>query len=53
MMAAEERTTTPLATEWTHRSDDDRRRAVDALPCPRRAIGGVGPPSIYGEGHLS
>jgi hypothetical protein len=31
MMAAEEQTTTPAATEWTYRSDADRRRAVDAL----------------------
>ena len=31
MMAAEEQTTTPPATEWTYRSDADRRRAVDAL----------------------
>ena len=31
MMAAEEQTTIPPATEWTYRSDADRRRAVDAL----------------------
>ena len=31
MMAAEEQTTTPAATEWTNCSDADRRRAVDAL----------------------
>ena len=29
MMAAEEQTTTPPVTEWTYRSDDDRRYAVD------------------------
>ena len=31
MMAAEEQTTTPPATEGTYRSDADTRRAVDAL----------------------
>ena len=31
MMAAEEQTTTASATEWTYRSDADKRRAVDAL----------------------
>ena len=31
MMAAEEHTTIPPATEWTYRSDADQQRAVDAL----------------------
>ena len=31
MMAAEEQTTTSPATEWTYRSDAERRCAVDAL----------------------
>jgi hypothetical protein len=29
MMAVEEQTTTAPVTEWTYRSDDDRRCAVD------------------------
>jgi hypothetical protein len=31
MMAGEEHTTIPPATEWTYRSDADQQRAVDAL----------------------
>jgi hypothetical protein len=64
MMAAEEQTTTAPATEWTHCSDADKRRAIDEVIASiaeispdvvrdqRRAIGGVEPPSTNSEGGL-